>query len=445
MYLPSPFGLIRKLAVQHVIRSGFSMEGHRQSSEQKVALPGRSMFLIAWCFFAIATAIGFALRIHTLSPIAGLNYSFLLHTHSHVAFLGWIYNAFFALALAFFISPEKRAGFRWLFVGTQVATVGMMLTFPFQGYARESIVFSSLHVVLAGVFAWKLLRLDRSVGAARAALRWALGFMFLSAAGPIALGPLAAADLRASPWYVMAIYFYLHFQYNGWFLFFLKALLFQRQHDTGDGTFQPDARRAVQWLATGCVLTLALSALWMNPPLWVHAVGVVGAAIQIVGCFYLIRSLRGRTRFLEVCVAKWLAGAAGAAFLVKHGLQFVAGWPWIAGLVTQRMVVIGFLHLVFLCVVTPMIMAWAADLTWLRLRGWAALGLTLLLLGVVVTELALFSQAVVAASTWINHVVSVYHALAIGGGVMLAGCLLLLVGFSRPLPERHSIAAADSR
>lgn len=393
-------------------------------------MTGRRAYIVAWSFFVAATALGLLLRIQALFPIEGLNYAYFLHSHSHTAFHGWVYNAFFALALQVFVPPARRASFGLLFLVTQVATVGMMVTFPFQGYALESILFSSLHVACSAVFAWKLLRQSETAPAARVAMRWAFGFMFLSAAGPVALGPLAAADLRSSPWYAMSIYFYLHFQYNGWFLFFLKALGFQRLVDIDTPELTLHAARAVHWLAAGTLLTVTLSALWMLPPGWVYVVGMVGAVLQLVGCAHLMRWVRGGgQRVFTRRLARNLGALALAAFLLKHGMQFASAWPVVTDVAIQRTAVIGFLHLVFLGIVSPMLIAWAFELDWLHDRATALTGLALLAFGATVTELTLFSQALPGMISWMRPWPRVGETLMIAGGLMLIGVVLLGAGF----------------
>lgn len=396
-------------------------------------ISARNIFLTAWIFFAIATAIGLLLRVQMIWPLPGLNYAFVLHAHSHTAFLGWVYNGFFALALRFFVWPQERDRFAGLFLVTQVATVGMLVTFPFQGYARESIVFSSLHVVCSAVFAWKLLRSNRAVAEARVALGWAFMLMFLSAAGPIALGPMAAGGMRGTPWYSMAIYFYLHFQYNGWFVFFLLAVLWQwrRQSDVASDAGEEMAKRAVHWLAAGCLLTVVLSALWMDPPAWVFGVGLAGAMLQGVGCVYLWHAVRGSARRFDERIAGWLGSVAAAAFLLKVVLQFLAGWPALAGLATQRMVVIGFLHLVFLAVVTPALLAAAVECGWMRLRRVGVAGLALLSVGSIATEVILFLPPAAGVFPWLPMLPRIPEALAVAGATILAGILLLVPSFRK--------------
>lgn len=342
----------------------------------------RRAFGTACGFLVVTAALGSLLRWQMVRPVEGLNYGHFLHAHSHVAFLGWVFNAFFALALRFFATPGDLPAFRRLFAVAQVAVAGMLIAYPIQGYGTVSIAFSTLHMGCSAVFAWRLWRRNRATQAARGHLRAALAFMAVSGLGPLTLGPLAALGLRDSPAYLLAIYFYLHCQYNGWFMFFLQALMFQ----DATGRNAADARRALVWLGTGAVLTLALSALWLHPPGWVYAVAAAGGAAQLTGCVYLVRGLRGRPWFSGA--ARWLAGLALAGFLLKHALQAASAWPGMAALVNHRFTVIAFLHLVFLGVVTPLLLAWALRLGWLR-DGWRLRsGLAVFFAGALVSELA---------------------------------------------------------
>ncbi|TVR55648.1 MAG: hypothetical protein EA425_00545, partial [Puniceicoccaceae bacterium] len=189
-----------------------------------MAADARWMFAVAWGFLVVTALLGVVLRLQAVRPIADVDYGNWLHAHSHTAFLGWVFNAFFALAAAWWLGPERRRFFLRLFWILQVANLGMLASFPVQGYGAVSIVFSTLHVGGGLAFAVALWRHPAVAGAARPWLRLALVAMLLSGLGPLALGPLAALDLRAHPAYTLSIYWYLHFQYNGWFLLFPLAL-----------------------------------------------------------------------------------------------------------------------------------------------------------------------------------------------------------------------------
>ncbi len=397
----------------------------------------RTAFVIAWCFLAIAAGWGAILRVQVIYPLIPLEYAHMLHAHSHAAFLGWVFNAFVALALRFFVPEEKTVEFRNVFWVMQIAVVGMLLTFPFQGYAAASITFSTLHLAGGATFAWKLLRQNVVTTAARWALRWAIVFLVLSAAGPLALGPMAASGMKGTPWYQFAIYFYLHFQYNGWFIFFLLAAMIQRQQERASAFATAPLIRAIHWLAVGCLLTVVLSAWWMGPTPWMFLVATLGGGAQLVGLLGLFRT-RLHVGLFASPIASTLGTLAFCAFALKLALQLASGIPAFADLAMARPVVIGFLHLVFLGVVTPLLIAWAAELAWLRIKRLATAGLSLLLVGAAATELVLFAQPlpslVMAFGGWLNRP----EILAGSALTMAVGTLLLGTGLTAPTPARKT-------
>src|SRR5690606_36682010 len=83
--------------------------------------------------FFFAALMGLALRYAVLHPL-GINYRFLPHAHSHVAMLGWVYLMLYVLFVHYFV-PEKKPVYNRLFWATQLAVLGMLFSFPFQGYA----------------------------------------------------------------------------------------------------------------------------------------------------------------------------------------------------------------------------------------------------------------------------------------------------------------------
>lgn len=407
---------------------------HRHPAPSFPGLLGRR-FAVAWAFLLLSAVLGVGLRVQLVSPLAGLNYGFLLHTHSHVAFLGWVFNAFFVAALRHFIPAPDARSYNGLWWTMQAGVVGMMATFPFQGYAPASIAFATLHTGAAAVFAWKLWHRNQAAPAARRHLRAALGFMLLSGFGPIALGPLAALGLRDSPAYTLSIYFYLHCQYNGWFLFFLQALLLQRRHEAG---YPPDgdaAIRAGRWLVVGCLLTYALSALWTHPPAWVTGIAVAGGLAQIAGCIELWRACRGS--FPSGARLRPLEGIAAGCFFLKHGLQLAAALPGLTAFANERFIAIAFLHLIFLGIVTPALIAWARENGWFPAGPWQRPALGLFIAGAAATELLLLAPSAAGlAGTALVLPLPLPHAL-------LATSVLILVGLiALGLPGRQAGSGA---
>jgi len=389
----------------------------------------RRAFQVAWGFWLVAATLGLLLRLQAVSPMERLNYGNFLHAHSHVAFLGWVFNAFFALALRFFVRAEDVSTLWRVFLVIQIAVGGMLVAFPLEGYAGVSIAFSTLQMVCSGVFAWKLWKRNRASPEARGFLRVALAFLVISGAGPLTLGPLAATGLRESPWYALAIYFYLHCQYNGWFMFFLQAVFLQYRHERGLDMNGSLARRSLGWLTAGCGLTFALSGLWTNPPDWVYVAAVSGGVAQLIGCAIFVRGMRGTAGLFvsnHAGIVRGLAVLALGAFLLKQSLQLAATVPGLVGFMGNRWMVIGFLHLIFLGLVTPMLVAWAVELDWIRVNGWTKSGLGLFLAGAFATELVLGISPLTSAG---------------GGGpwpatlqILLAGAVLMVGGLALLAP-----------
>ena len=392
-------------------------------------------FAVAWVFLLVSAGLGALLRLVPLAPLDMIVYGHVLHAHSHVAFLGWIFNAFFVVALRHFILPDQASGYDVPWWTMQAAVLGMLASFPAQGYGAVSIAFSTLHMVASAVFAWKLWRGNLAAPGARFFLRAALVCMLVSGLGPIALGPLAALDLRDSPAYPLAIYFYLHFQCNGWFVFFLLALGLQRLAGAGAPTVSRRLEYAGWLLAAGCVLTFALSALWLDPPRWVQAVALVGGALQLAGGGCLLAALRAPGPWKSRGVSRLLLHVAIGSLVLKLLLQFAGALPGLAALAAQRYIVIAFLHLIFLGFVTPALVHWAIEEGWLPGGRWRAreIGIALFLGGALATEIVLVLPTALALCGW--SIALPVPALLLAAAVLLVASIAVLGAALRTAAE----------
>lgn len=382
----------------------------------------------------IATVwLGWWLRHNAVFPAPdGFVFNFWRHAHSHVAFLGWMFNGLVGLALWFF-PLQKRHTLHWiLFAGLQVAVAGMLVTFPRQGYAAASITFSTLHILLALVLAIDLLvqwkpyhRTEQSH--ALHWLEWGIVFMVLSCVGPLALGPIMAKGLSGTIWYNLSIYWYLHFQYNAWFIMVLAGLALAWWHMQGGQLRDAPARKALFAAVAGCLLTYALSALWTQPPLWVHLAGMAGSALQLMALWWLFRAIvwpSGKGDLWSI-----IGWTAITALAVKVLLQALIHIPAFQALSGNHHISIAFLHLVFLGIGTT-------GLLWLMARsgrmsspGWLAAACTALFLaGFIVMELAL-----VWPELWPGSGLFLYRAWWLWGSALAVavGLTGLVVGVRR--------------
>lgn len=349
------------------------------------------------------------------APPLVFNFRFLTHAHSHLMFLGWVHNALMAVLIGLFLPDRLPRIYVWLWLGLQVGLAGMAVAFPLQGYAAVSIAFSTLHMVLAG---WLGLRFWFDAGKdepAYTALCWAIIFMLISSAGPFALGYVVAKGMQTTIWYNLAIYFYLHFQYNGWMIFALLAVFSRLLPANGR-----QIRQALQLLAVGCSAAYAVSALWTEPPVPVFLLAGAGVLLQLWGTLLLMRVWHG-ILWPAVWPQTWSRRFAALAFfswLLKLAIQSLALLPGMGRMVfLNRNWLIAYFHLVFIGVITAAILALFIKKNWLPATKRSAPGWYLLISGYFGTEVTL---ALPGAST----AVLLLAALA-----MLTGLVWVITGY----------------
>ncbi|RDV13023.1 hypothetical protein DXT99_21845 [Pontibacter diazotrophicus] len=358
---------------------------------------------VALAYFALVAAMGLLLRWLLVAPVVGINYKYVLHGHSHVALLGWLYCAFFAVLLYMFPAQtdKGRKSFKWQFFLTQVSVVGMMLGFPVQGYALLSIIFSTMHILLSYWFAytfWKQAKRDGALqqkySTALQYLGASLLFLVFSSIGPWAMGPILATGNSGGTLYYSAIYFYLHFQYNGWFTFAVLGMLFWFLEHHHIAYSKKLAINAFWLLAVACVPAVALSVLWAKPATVVYWIGGAAGLMQLMA-LYLLLKLLWEVRQQVIAVLKpWvqlLMGLAMFFFVVKLALQAASALPAMANLAYRvRYFIIGYLHLSLIGFVSLFLFGAMLQLGLYRLGKYGKSGLILLLLGFFSTELLMF-------------------------------------------------------
>lgn len=100
--------------------------------------------LIALGYFLLAALLGVFLRFFFVTSIPA-NFRYVVHAHSHIALLGWVYLGLSALIYKMYFSEAKKGKtYKRIFWFTQITLLGMLFTFPFTGYAALSITFSTL-------------------------------------------------------------------------------------------------------------------------------------------------------------------------------------------------------------------------------------------------------------------------------------------------------------
>ncbi|MBK7869888.1 MAG: hypothetical protein IPJ74_03960 [Saprospiraceae bacterium] len=356
--------------------------------------------LVALVNLLLATCIGVLLRYAFVEEVSWMKFKNFLHAHSHVAMLGWIYMALYALLIHNFLPAEQQRSraYNWLFWFTQFSVVGMLVSFPIQGYGPISIAFSTVHIILSYIFAgWFWADMGKADIFSKKMIRTALIFMVISTLGVWVMGPIMATKLRSSAFYYMAVQFYLHFQFNGWFLFSVLGLFFKHL-ETKNIILTLHRQKLFYWLlAVSCLLTYALAVAWAEPLASVFLVNSVGVILQLLAIIIFIMLIwPKRAHILDLFnpIEITLLKIAFYSFVFKIVIQASVAVPFVAkAAYTIRNYVIGFIHLILLGAITFFLLSIAFNNQILSGRNTLSrMGLWSIIAGFILSESLLFLQ-----------------------------------------------------
>lgn len=318
--------------------------------------------------------MGLVLRLFQVVPIRW-NFKYILHAHSHTALLGWIYIGIISLIYYIFISKVNTAKlYKKIFVFTNICVLGMLFSFPFQGYAVFSIIFSTLFLFASYFFVWFALKHVEPRFKKRFSwklVRSSLWYLAISSIGPWAIGGVMATLGPTSLWYKSSIYFYLHFQYNAWFIFALLGFLFYI-FEQKNFIFDPRKLKLIHtFLHLGVILSLFLSVLWTKPPGIYYLLGGLGAVFQILSFWILYSITKNHFQAIKSEVGNrifFLIKMSGVLICIKLIMQLLSAVPYFAMIsFVFKDFVIGYLHLVLLGIVTSSLIVFLYYFKFLRI------------------------------------------------------------------------------
>jgi hypothetical protein len=297
-------------------------------------------------------------------PVSGISigsYKFILHAHSHFAFGGWITPVIVWMIMHYFPIITKQVHERhWrnIIALLTVSSYGMLVSFAIQGYGAVSIIFSTLSIIASWYLAivlWKNLKFQQTPSALF--LKGAIFFLSISTAGPFVVAFFSATGNSESIWYMNAVYFYLHFQYNGWFIFCILAVVLSKMENR---KFKINEYLFFVPFFAGCILTFFLSTLWSKPGYQFNIAGAIGALLQTGGLIFFIREY-----FKLKSTCSWqhrITQLVLVLILVKSLSQLISAAPQFAGIIyVERNLQVAYLHFVLLGIVTAFVLSSIID------------------------------------------------------------------------------------
>lgn len=391
------------------------------------------LILFSFANLFITACLGVLLRAFPFLSSFPLDYKNVLHGHSHFAFGGWVMPVLLALVLKSFPELRNAVAYRhWRNIAMLMlaSAYGMLVSFPFQGYKAISISFSTLSLIAGfymAIMSWKGSRRISS-SLSQKFLNAGLFYHVLSSLGPFATAPLIIMGKAGTPLYFDVIYFFLHFQYNGFFTFTVLALIYKMLEQQSAAI--AGGQKVFLLLHTACIPAYFLSILWHEPSIFFNILGGLAAGLQVVALVFFTRDarhLQWKHSFFQLLFAISLG-----AFILKNILQFFGAFPLVASISYEyRNFVIAYLHLVLLGFVS--LFAFAATFQFFTIRGIKGLrlGILLFIVAFISTELLLVLSA--AAGLWSFHLPGFSPGMLIGSTLFPIGLLILYMAIKPQL------------
>ena len=385
---------------------------------------------IALAYFLLIACLGVFLRLFMVVNIS-VNYKYLVHAHSHIALLGWVYTALIVLIYKMYLSKrsiEKK--YIRIFWWTQLTVIGMLISFPFTGYALFSILFSTLFLIMSYVYAWLVFKhvpKDQKETHSYKFIRVALWYMIVSSLGPWALGIIMNTLGSSSDLYRIAIYFYLHFQYNGWFIIALLGGFF---YIIEHYNLEIDNRlfRSFFWFFNlGVIATFFISLLWMGQNLWIHCISILGAIFQIIGFGILVKmilpiwkNMKQKSTGLFIFLIRFVSFLLFAKLI----LQLLGSFPYFASIISSNIdFVIGYIHWIFLGVVSLSILAF---LHFFKLIEISSKTILFYIIGFALMEGLLFYKGIVVWKK-LSLMNNYFWYLVVGSSILLISIMMIFI------------------
>ena len=375
----------------------------------------------------IVASLGVLMRYKIGFEFPYFNQKNILHSHSHFAFAGWITHTLMTLMVYYLqdkIGVLDTNKYKKIIIANLICSYGMLVFFIIQGYGMFSIFFSTASILVSYAFGYYYLKDLKKIDTDLAAINWfraAVIFNIISSFGTFYLAYMMASKNVIQDLYLSSIYYFLHFQYNGWFFFGCIGLLFGFLNlKKSDHSF---FKISFKLFAFACIPAYFLSILWLKVPVWIYIITAFAATIQVFAWFKLLFILiKTQKEFINnfAPLLRYILCFVALALSIKFILQLGSTIPVLSQMAFGfRPIVIAYLHLVLLAVISLFLLFYIYAKHFIILNSKIKIGLIIFSLGVFFNELVLAVQGIASFSyTMIPYVNEILFGVA----------LLLLLG-----------------
>ena len=388
----------------------------------------------------IVALIGLLMRYKIGFEFPFLDQKHLQHSHSHFAFSGWISHTIMVLMITFLykkIKNTKKAiinfnTYNIILIANLVCAYGMLIFFIIEGYGTYSILFSTLSIIVSCFFGYHYFKDLKQIDTDCLAANWfkaAIFFNVISSLGTFALAFMMVTKNIHQEEYLASIYYYLHFQYNGWFFFACMGLLISfLELKLVENSF---FKTIFKLFFISCIPAYFFSTLWLDLPIWVYILTVIAAFLQVYAWFrFLIILIKTKREWIEnyPFFLRYILLFVGFALSVKLVLQLGSTIPTLSQMAFGfRPIVIAYLHLVLLAVISLFLLFYIYANHLIHYNKQIKTGIIIFSVGVLLNEVVLAVQGIASFS---YTVIPLVNEMLFGAAIVLVSGIGIMVIYS---------------
>ncbi|CAA7386564.1 hypothetical protein [Chryseobacterium fistulae] len=354
-------------------------------------------FWLKLCFFNffVVSVVGVMMRYNMAFSLPGFTHKFMQESHSHFAFYGWVSASIYLFVTKYLSEISAKLNlkkYQYLMTANQIGSYGMLFTFLYGGYFWLSIVLSS--IALFTGFAYFIFLLIDTKGKRNPEIIWLKSGAFFATISAIGIFGLAYFSTKKDEFEVLfraSTYFYLHYQYNGFFIFSCIGLLLISLKKLGIEIEEKLNKTIFYLLFFGCFLGYGLSILWieMNPIF--YGFFILISIVQLFGAILFLNWIRKTDLFNnQNFIQKLLISVFGFAFILKFLLQGLSAIPALGVFAFSNInIVIAYLHLVLLMGISLFLIWKILQLVEIEFNKLLKFSILLLVFGIVCNEIVL--------------------------------------------------------
>ncbi len=392
----------------------------------------RLLFIYGFFLFLIATSYGLIIRWNFTFPISSFPYQNTVQSHSHVAFLGWGYLIVIGAIINLFINnaiTNKRA-YNYSLGIIAISVTLMLISFPLSGYKVFSIALLAIFGLTSYVLSYRLLKDLKGTGTAIKFIRFGVYYYLLSSLATWFLAGVVITQGKTDLYY-NTVYFYLHFLYNGFFVFALFGLLLKLMENEQITIPGGLLKGFFVYLNIACIPAYALSVLWSGVGSAFYVIGFAASILQFISLLFLILIIRKVLPQIKWdSISRLLLKFSFIAYSLKVVLQVASAFPYfvVKSLALKPFFIIGYLHLFTLAFMSVLLLFILNKMAKNKLISTiiSKIGVVIFLVGVFFTELLLFLQGFLLLIR--SNIIENYNLwLLLFSFLMLVGLIFLFI------------------